>query len=504
MQNDEVSLSEPVDFSYYKPINENQKAFHKSKVKNKLLIGAYRSGKTYPAIHEALFICFDNPDHEFAVLRNTWDSLKDNVEKDFIRIAKQSKALLKWDKTQHDLTLKNNTIVRFRPLSMKRHQLKGMNLCGFLIDDPDVNKHKETIAFLFTRLTNPPNVKAAYFATIICANYEGHNWLWKMYMRRRNKGDNNCNSMFAYWFCKTVDNPTLDSDYIPIQEALHSKAWMDRYIHGVEDSYAGLVFDEYTPKVHDRDLAWCVDDNNLHKQLIIDLGITHPTVVLKIATDFKNLYIYDEWYQVGIRTANLGEYLLKLKHGKEIFAKTLIDPKSCAKEQTSGTSPRKILKDDYGIRVHLANNNIRYGIEVTKGLFTVRQTENSEGNLIQITHIYVDPVKCPNTIRELESLMWVEPEMTDFDELAYKEIPEDKDNDCTDCVRYACVDMRKYLRGLGAKERMMENRIADHRRERLSKLRYYKDKPMLKRMNETKQLRELHYGKGFKSRRIKV
>lgn len=503
MDSKSVSIKEPVDFSYYKPVNENQKLFHKSRVKNKLLIGAYRSGKTYPAIHEALFICFDNPNHEFCVLRNTWDSLKDNVEKDFLRISEQSKALLRWDKSKHDLELKNGTIVRFRPLSLKRAQLKGMNLCGFFIDDPDVGRHKETISFLFTRLTNPPNVEANYFATIICANYEGHNWLWKVYMRRKEEGDNNEDNMFAYWFCKTSDNPTLSDEYIPTQAAIHSQAWMDRYIYGKEDSYAGLVFDEYNPKVHDKDLAWCVDDNDLYKITVTDLGITHPTVVLKMATDYNSIFIYDEWYKVGIRTGTLGDFLLKLEHCAETFMNNLIDPKSCAKEQTSGTSPRKLLKNDYGINVKIANNNIRYGIEITKGLFTIRQSEDSEGKLINVTHIYIDPERCPNTTRELESLMWKEPEMTDFDELSYKEEPEDKDNDCTDCVRYGCVELRKLLRSLGPKERMLENRIAAHRRERFAKLRYYKDRPELKEYNETKRLRELHYGKK-KIRRMSV
>ena len=190
------------------------------KAKNKLLIGAYRSGKTYPSIHEALFICSDNPGHEFGVFRNTQQSLETNVQKDFLTVAENAGCVKKngWKKSSGDLTLWNGTVVRFRPLSISRAQAKGMNLCGFLIDDPDVTRYKEMISFLFTRLTDPPGVKANYFETIICANYEGHDWLWQTYMRRRLPGGD---GMFAYWFCKTQDNPTLSPDYIEIQKSLH-------------------------------------------------------------------------------------------------------------------------------------------------------------------------------------------------------------------------------------------------------------------------------------------
>jgi len=242
---------EPVDFSYYEPINKKQEEFHRSKAMHKLLIGAYRSGKTYPALHEAFFICFDNPNHEFAVFRNTWDSLKDNIEKDALRIADNANAYIKWDKTKHDLYLKSGTVMRFRPLTLKREQLKGMNLCGFLVDDPDEDRYADVISFLYTRLTNPPNVKAKYFSSIICANFEGRKWLWKTYMRGKEEGGDD---MFAYWILKTEDNPTITKEYIKGLELIHSKSWMDRYIYAKLDTYSGLVYPEFNPHIHIKEI----------------------------------------------------------------------------------------------------------------------------------------------------------------------------------------------------------------------------------------------------------
>lgn len=471
-------MSREVDFSYYEPKNQNQREFHDSTAINKLLIGPYRSGKTYPAIHEALFICRDNPGHEFAIFRNTDKSLKKNIQKDFLNVAFDSGAAQKkdWIKSEGVLTLWNGCRVIFELLSVGIENLKGMNVCGFLIDDPDVTKYWDVISFLYSRLTDPPrgNVKAAYFSTIICANYEGHDKLWQTYMRRKKPGGN---KMFAYWFCKTQDNPTLDKNYIAIQKATHSEAWMKRYIHGDLKGYVGLVYSEYESEFHDADLEWCFNDHTLLKVLAIDCGITHPTVVLQVATDNHNIYVYNEWYRVNIRTADLGDYLLKKLDSEESYKKLIIDPKSHAREQTSGTSPRLVLEDECGIKgIEIAKNAVKPGIEIMKGIMTVREDDSGPEKKMK-THFYVDPKRCPKLIRELEVLKWKEPESSDFDELAYKEEPVDKDNDGTDCARYACVYLRKYLTGMKRFQKSGLEKQLEKLNNRLNNLKHYSDHP---------------------------
>ena len=496
----ESTKEKVINFSHYKPINKNQEEFHKSTATNKLLIGPYRSGKTYAAIYEALFICDDNPGHEFGIFRNTIKSLEGNIQKDFLAVAEKCNAIKTWKKSEGILTLWNGTKVIFLPLSTSRAQLKGMNMCGFIIDDPDTVKYKEAISFLFTRLTNPPGVEAKYFATIICANYEGHDWLWQMYMRRR---DPSGDGMFAYWFCVTKDNTTLSRDYIEIQAALHSESWMKRYIYGDREGYAGLVFAEYEPKWHDADLSWCFSDHSLIKEPVIDLGITHPSVILSVGTDHQNIYFYDEWYKVNQRTQDVGHHLLGKYTGREKFRRPLIDPKSCAKEQTSGTSPRKILKNDFGIKnIKLANNNVRYGIEVMKGIMTLRQDPNDPEN--KITHFFIDPIRCPNLVRELETLKWKEPQYSDFDELAWKEEPIDKDNDATDCARYACVDLKPYLTSMRLAERQDGQLRLKRWEEKFSKLPLYQNKnhPGSVEKSRAQMIRDIHYGRQKEMRKM--
>ena len=248
----------------FEPVSRQQEEFMESRAKHKLLIGGYGSGKTYPAIHETLLCAYDNQGHQIAILRNTWDSLVENVEKEFIEIATDVGAIKSWDKTRHDLILTCDTTICFRPLSMSRAQLKVLYICMFFIDDPDVNRHKETISFLFSRLRNR-HVKAKYFQSIICANYEGHDWLWQTYMRGKKQGGN---GKFAYWICPTTSNPTLPEDFVEDLEAMHSERWMQRFVYcNIDQSYTGLVYDEFNPTVHCKDLQWCIDDNSLTKIL---------------------------------------------------------------------------------------------------------------------------------------------------------------------------------------------------------------------------------------------
>jgi hypothetical protein len=462
------------NFKYYEPINEKQKQFHKSKAMHKLLIGGYRGGKTYPAIHEAIFMCFDQPEGSyFAVFRNTWDSLADNIEKDMVKILEDANALAKpFVKTDHKAVLWNGVTILFRPLTLSRKQLKGMNLFGFLIDDPDETKYADIISFLFTRLTNPPGVKANYFGSIICANYEGHGWLWKTYIKNKQEGGD---GTFAYWVLKTTDNPTLHNGYVETLEAVHSKAWMDRYVHGKLDSYTGLIYNEYDPNKHDMNCHdWCVMNKDLVKITATDVGITHPSVILKVATDYKNIYIYDELYKTNMRTTELGYKTVKIRESDK-FIDHVIDPSSAKREQTSGKSVKQDLWERFKLRYTGAENSKNRGIEFVKNILTPR---NKEG-VIDIENgkpnLYIDPVYCPNTIREIEMYKWKEPEMTDFDELAFKEEPVKKDDDCMDAMKYACMRLRRYLRSLQFVNELLKDGREELWKQRKTKLKMYRE-----------------------------
>ena len=479
--------SKPIfDFSYYNPMTEKQKDFHASTAMHKMLIGGVGAGKTYPAIHEAFFICGDNPNHEFAVFRNTWDSLEDNIMSDMLKIGRDANCYhpKNWNKSKHDLILYNGTKIMFRPLGMKLEQIKGMNLCGFLIDDPDVNRYRRAISFLWTRLRNPHGAQAKYFETIVCSNWEGKNFLWQTYMRRKPEGGND---KFAYWVCSSADNPTLPPHFIEDLRSIHSEAWMNRYVFCNLDSISsGLVYNEYNDKVHDADLSWCKkrkSDHKFMKILAIDVGITAATVVLKIATDFNKIYVYDEWYRKDARSDVVAEYI-KRAVAHENFDTMIIDPSSAKREQTSGTSVRDDFKKKHGLIFKSGNRDINYGIEIIKSLLTVKDGKPG---------LYIDPVSCPNTVRELEIYRWKEPKNSEFEDLAYKEEPVDVDNDCMDTLRYGGVYFEKKLINRNNKSEVIQQKRELLWKERLSKMKMYQKGTGRNRPDpETMRLRKIH------------
>jgi hypothetical protein len=488
----------------YEPINQKQLEFHQSKARHKLLIGGVGAGKTHPACHEAYLICIDNPGHEFGVFRNTWDSLKDNVLKDMLRIGYANNLIYDFDKQKCDIILKNGVTVRCRPLSLQQDQIKGMHLCGMLIDDPNVWKYRKVISFLYTRLRNPPHVKANYFRSIICANWEGKNFLWQTYMRDREQGPKGDDGTFAWWLCPTNENPTLEDSYIPDLEKMHNKRWMNRYVYcDLDQVDSGLIYDEFNPKLHLHDLSFLKKKSNnpkLIKIMAVDVGL-EATVVLKMACDGKRVYVYDEWYQDRANPDDLGNYL-SYEVSKDNYKKIIIDPSSAKGEQLAkGDNMMSYLKTNFGLyMIEGGTNAIDYGIETVRSLIAIRKTNDDK----LTTCLVFDEKNVPNTLREIEVYRYSDEGLSELDDIVYKPKPIDYDDHCMDCMKYGSVYLQPFLVNFGHKLALMKQQKKQLWKDRVNKLRLYKEKPGLFKKHKyrnAKKLRELHYGKPKKKKR---
>lgn len=458
-----------VRFDFYSPITKAQELFHESAARHKLLIGGYSGGKTYPAIFDAFRHMFTCPNHNYAVFRNTWDSLKDNIEHEMVDIAMETGAAgpKDWSKTDHKLILRNGLNLFFRPLTINRQQAKGMFLCGFLMDDPDTRAYQDIISFLYTRLRNPPrpSVRASAFKTVITANYEGHDWLWKTFIAGKKEGRDNAG--FAYWWVKTTDNPTLDENYIPDLASMHSQEWMNRYVYMRDmDLFSGVVYDAFDTNVHHCERDTVIKKPGLLHFCGIDVG-HGVTVVLQAATDGRSIYFYDEWYRKGITSSTLGQYLFSIAKDN-YFRDFIIDPNSAKVEQTSGTSIKSDLWNNWGIRTTGADQNMDYGINLVRDLLRPAVGDPK---------LYVDCVRCPNVVREFGLYRWRETARTDFDEMLFSEKPVDKDDHCMDVVRYLAVRMKRQLKDIAGTEELIIERRKKMWEDRLENLKFYQENP---------------------------
>jgi len=500
----EIKLLTQAGFSYYGPNNWRQAEFHSSSARHKLLVGGYGSGKTYPTIHDFLFHCLQNPGHEALACRNTWDTLEDELQDDILKICRQAGIIKKFisERGKNALILPNDCTIMFRPLTLKRANFKGLHICAFYIDDPDVERHWDTIGFLRSRLRNPPDAKATCFKSYITANWEGRNQLWKHYIRGRKEGGDGkdiitlrdgseAESSIAYWICPTGDNPALPKTYISDQAAVHSAAWMDRYIYCTDlSSNIGLIYHSFDRKIHHMSREEILAKPELMKILAIDVGITHPTCILLMATDFINIYIYGEWFKIGQTTGQVAAQIHRLQR-VDLFQRFVIDPSSAKRDQTSGTSVKKELRKKYGIQTVGADNSVVPGIQQVNDLLKPA---------IGPPRLYIDCERCPNLRNQKDTYRWKEPPNMDLDDMDYKEEPVKKDDDAVDAERYGVTFLSKFLKK-PLKMRQEVNARFEKRREVLIKRsRFYDKHPKLR---EQHSIEETYKKLGFSQKKIK-
>jgi len=423
------------DLSYYKPINKNQEEFHASLAKHKLLLGGVGAGKTYPAIHESIFHMLENPGHKFYVFKNTWESMKASIEDEMISVMRSAKLFDEKDymRDAHMVTLKNGLKCYFVPLTLKRSIIKGLNMCGYFIDDPDMNKYTDTVSYLPTRLRNVAGgAKATRFVSIITANWEGRNYLWKYYMKDRNPGGD---EKYAYWILPTEENTELPEDFIENLAHTKSEDWMNRYVHMTNISQnIGIIYHMLDRKKHHVSYENMPVSAFTHNILSTDTGLG-VTAVYNISTDRKAIYIWKESYKKGWLSSHLGLYLKSEKMKKRYLA-MMIDPASAKKEQTSGTSVKEDLKKNFGINCEGADNSVIPGIRAVKDLLQPA---------VGPPRLFIDFDRCPELIKEMEVYRWKEPPDLDLDEIGYIETPiKKKDHGC-DASRYGVQKIKRYL-----------------------------------------------------------
>ena len=460
-----------VNLSYYQAVNQEQREFHASTAKHKLLLGGYGSGKTYPSIHESIFHALKNKGHQYYIFKNTWDFVEE-LEEDVKRICDDCGLTKGYNKDKHNLTLVNDCVIKFRPLSLGKKKLKGFNMCGFFVDDPDISVHSETISFLFSRLRDTPHVRATRFQSIITANLEGRDWLYLTYMKDK-KGDDRQpggDEKFAYWICPTDHNPTLPVDFISDLEEVHSQEWMDRYVYCKMGSFIGRIYPTFSRDIHHMDAAVMAKRNVFHRTLAVDVGITKPSACLNMFTDGEAIYVPGEFYKNGLTAMQLGLDIVQMRQ-KDQFQSMVIDPSSAKKEQTSGTSVRKMLWDEYRLNFHAAANEVLPGIQVVKDLLKPVSGPPK---------IYIDMAKCPNLMQEMEIYRWKEPTNLDTDYMEYKQEPVKKRDHACDALRYGCQQLKKYLirKHEDVEKALREDRLKRWE-ERFKKLPMYKNNPAL-------------------------
>lgn len=402
--------------------------FHSSKAREKALIGAVGSGKTYALVADAALLALTQPGSRILVCRATVPALRDTTEYEFIRTIsdvvdnsdelddERSRRTL-FDMCDvkreaghiRELVFPNGSVVLFRALDDWR-KIMSFNLAAIYIDEAsEING--ETYLGLLTRLRQQdPTTQAKRLGVrwdknnirqhmCIATNPNGHDWVYQYFVAQDNPDR-------RYWRSTSFDNPTLFDDDGNAGAYVRSllsmpEVWIKRYVLCEFNDFEGQIlafnYDNHVREHFTPPPDW-------ERAMGLDWGIRNPTAIVWWARPkgSRQWYQYREWLshnpqdQTDLRLAEtvtvhtVAQAIRALEKGENIRWRAC-DPSLDRRQGDSGKS--------------LIYWFSQYGVYFTKGLKDYDSRINALNHLL-INDELVLSVDCPWTITQFQQYHW--------------------------------------------------------------------------------------------------
>lgn len=294
-----------------------QDQFIFSKAKFPAIVGTWGCGKSLAGLYAANLECENHPNSLYLIIRKEFVDLRDSTMQDWTNEIGRA-----WDGNKN-VNYDNGSVLMFRHGS-DIDSLKNTNLSGALFIQAE-EMTEEEFWFVCGRLRR----KQGSLQLRIEANYNGHNWIYKLWKKRDINippGSMITADDFHLIETNTLDNKeNLPASYIASLEMLPEKLKRRHYL-GSWDEAQGLVYDEFSENKHvvqpfDIPETW-------ERGFVLDHGFTNPTAVLWYAIDYDgNIILWDEHYEREKPPSYHAEQILKreLQNGycdPSVFAKT--------------------------------------------------------------------------------------------------------------------------------------------------------------------------------------
>lgn len=390
-----------------------QDRFIFSKAKFPAIVGTWGCGKSLAGLYAANLECEEHANNLYLVIRKEFVDLRDSTMQDW-----SAEIGRPWDGDKN-VNYDNGSVLMFRH-GKDIDSLKNTNLGGALIIQAE-EMTEEEFWFIVGRLRRK-------FGSLKCrleANYNGHNWIYKLWKKRDIKaihGSTITPDDFHLTETCTLDNKeNLPASYIASLEMLPEKLKKRHYL-GSWDEAQGLVFDEFSENRHT--IKPIEISEHWEKGFVLDHGFTNPTAVLWYAIDFDgNIYLYDEHYE-NEKTPSY--------HSERIKERRLhsgwCDPSVFAKTQSRGSNSELFsIADEYrdfGISLSPAlRGSDASGIARVNEFFKAGRIRvfDTLSNFLNEINNWKYRVSSSRTLTNLP------------------EEPEDKDNHLMDCLKYLVV-----------------------------------------------------------------
>jgi len=388
----------------------------------------------------------------FLIGRRHATDLRDSTQRDFLALFGH---MGKWSPGRQAFIFYNEGIrwseVIFRHLD-DLQSLTNMNLSGWWIDQAE-EVSEDAFNFLVGRMRRPSVERREAFITF---NMEGHNWIWRRFLKKLDAEGRPLPDAedYALVTASTLENKdNLPEDYL---KSLMSqpKSWIDRFVYGSWDTFAGQIFDEFSLEIHtiapfDIPMGW-------EKFRAIDHGQSgeHATACLWGAQDYNgNIFIYKEYKSYNNIVSNHAKMIKSLSRVKvdgqiidDHFAYTVIDPSTHAKNKVSKDGVSFSVSDEYldhGIATIAAQNDVIAGINRVKEYLKI-DTEHyhpykqMDGEPVKgAPHLYVFS-SCTELVEEIQQYKWKQAFGTNTNTEAddIKERPRKKNDHLVDTLRY--------------------------------------------------------------------
>lgn len=378
------------------------------------IVGTWGCGKSLAGLYAANLECENHPNNLYLIIRKEFVDLRDSTMQDW-----SNEIGRPWDGDKN-VNYENGSVLMFRH-GKDIDSLKNTNLGGCLIIQAE-EMTEEEFWFICGRLRR----KFGTLQLRIEANYNGHNWIYKLWKKRDinvQHGSTITADDFHLIETNTLDNrENLPASYIASLEMLPEKL-KRRHFYGSWDEAQGLVYDEFSENKHFIEpihipQAW-------EKGFILDHGFTNPTAVLWYAIDWDgNVYLYDEHYESEKGVSYHAEQIKKrnITTGK-------CDPALFAKTQ----SPKTIGGEIFAISDEYRD----YGINLAPA---VRGSDAS--GIARVNEFFkAGKIRVFNTLKNfLEEINnWKYRTSNSRIVQNVPEEPEDKDNHLMDCLKYLIV-----------------------------------------------------------------
>jgi hypothetical protein len=409
-------------FQGYRP-HAGQAAFHKLGTRFAVVLAGTRAGKTYAAAREFLRRVYldrarkKGPLHYWCVAP-TYAVGKTQLRELFAALGGETGELVQsWSKTERELRLVGEVLVEFKTAE-RPEVLVGVGLDGLWIDEAARLKAETWLSKLRMRLTDRRGW--AVFSTTPL----GRNWFYHEVVRRADPESPIYEPDHGLVRFRTADNTTVPALAEEIEQARRTlpARYFRREYEADLTSFAGMVFDEFDPDVHqtgpkNRLGVGAPPAHFAEVRAGVDWGFRNPGAIVVLGRDGDGVWwAIAEEVHAGVPVAASGgkswTEIAKALHQRHGITRFVCDP--------SGPSFIAAFRRA-GLAAAPGDNDVGAGVQSVATALHVNPDTGAPG-------LFIGP-DCPNLAAELAAYAW--------DDDSEGEQPRKENDHTVDALRYA-------------------------------------------------------------------